>query len=91
MSLAKFIGSDRDLEMRQDANGRQFGEVTIEGSEDICISFLKMLAEDMGATLGLDAGNDMRDLYNDICHTDGEPMYLSDGVYLEPDGELIER
>lgn len=91
VALVKFVGSDRDLEIRQDGVGRPFSEITGKGSEDDCVIFFAMLAEEMGATLSFDAGNDMRDLYSDICHTDGEPMYLSDGIYLEPDGELIER
>jgi hypothetical protein len=91
MALLKLNGSDRDLEIRRDGVGRPFAEITGKGSEDSCISSLGMLAEDMGATLNLDTGNDMRDLHNEICHTNGEPMYLSDGIYLEPDGELIER
>lgn len=34
--------------------------------------------------------NDMREIYVTFCHTDGEPMYLSDGIYLKPNGGLIE-
>ena len=30
--------------------------------------------------------NDLQDLYGDLCHTPGEPVYLSDGIYLYPDG-----
>ena len=91
MALVKLNGSDRDLEIRRDSHGRAFGEITGKGSEDDFVRFFALFAGEMGATLSFDAGNDMRDLYNDICHTDGEPMYLSDGIYLEPDGELIAR
>ncbi|TDL84593.1 hypothetical protein [Meridianimarinicoccus aquatilis] len=91
VALIKSAGSDRDLEIRRDSLGRAFGEITGKGSEDDCVRFFALLAGEMGATLSFNASNDMRDLYNDIFHTDGEAMYLSDGIYLEPDGELIER
>jgi len=91
MALIKLDGSGDALQVRKDEAGRIFGEIRGKGSESDWISFLKILAKDVGAILNLDAGNDMRDLYTDICHTNGEPMYFSDGVYLEADGELIER
>ncbi len=35
--------------------------------------------------------NEMASLYDAITHEDGEPTYLSDGVWLYPDGSMSER
>jgi len=32
----------------------------------------------------------MKELYSSITHEDGEPTYLSDGVWLYPDGTMKE-
>ena len=90
VALTKIYGSNSNFEITEDGNFRPFGETTRRGSKESCINFVTILAKDMGNTLNLDVGNEMRNLYNDICHTDGEPMYLSDGVYLNSDGELFE-
>lgn len=103
-AIVKLCGTDADVEVRQDRNGRLYGEITGEGSEEDCIRCLTLLAEEMSLVLGLnrvdsngrilDRGlvkkdNELRALYDAICHTDGEPAYLYDGVYLEPDGEIV--
>jgi len=35
--------------------------------------------------------NEMKNLYEAITHCDGEATYLSDGVWLYPDGHMEER
>lgn len=37
------------------------------------------------------AGQEMQSIYNEITHCDGEATYLSDGMWLLPDGTLEER
>lgn len=37
------------------------------------------------------ADNEMRDLYANITHLDGEATYLHDGMWLLPDGTMEER
>lgn len=37
------------------------------------------------------ARQEMQSIYNDITHSDGEATYLSDGMWLLPDGALEER
>ena len=32
--------------------------------------------------------NDLIDLYNALCVEDGQPVYLCDGVWLYPDGDV---
>lgn len=105
-ALVQINSSDADVVTRWDWNDRLFAEISGQGSEEDCIRALAVLAEAMGFVLGFGEvetdrrifcgrqtakSNDMRELYDAICHTDGEPVYLSDGVYLEPSGELIER
>ena len=33
-------------------------------------------------------GNDLIDLYNALCVEEGQPVYLCDGVWLYPDGDV---
>lgn len=105
-TIVKVNGSDADMEVRSDGDGRLFGEISGQGSLHDCTHALAVLAEAMGLALGLggksemdrpivngrqaEKTNDMCEIYDAICHMDGEPVYLSDGVYLQPDGELIE-
>ena len=35
--------------------------------------------------------DEMKRIYTDITHCDGEPTYLHDGVWLYPDGSMGER
>lgn len=103
-AVVKVNGCDADVEIRPDGYGRLFGEISGQGSLDDCTRALAVLAEAMGLALGLgeakahrrilngfrvEKHNDMREIYDAIRHTDGEPMYVSDGIYLEPDGGLI--
>jgi hypothetical protein len=88
-------GSAQAVSIDRDRKGRLFGEVTLAGSRDELIEALGQLATEIETLLGreanVDAGyNDLRDMYNDLCHTDGAPVYLSDGLYLGSDGQLFE-
>lgn len=69
----------------------------MSGSQDQLVETLHQLAEEMEPNLSrsLDGVNDnglgeLREIYDDLCHTAGEPVYLSDGVYLDSDGNLFE-
>lgn len=33
----------------------------------------------------------MVDIYSDLCVGDGEDVYLSDGIYMRPNGKIYER
>ena len=105
-ALVQINGSDAGVETRGDRDARSFAEISGQGSAEDFLRYLAELAEAMGLALGLGEAetdgrifdgrraaksNNMCELYDAICHADGEPVYLSDGVYLEPSGELIER
>lgn len=79
-----------------DGKGRPFVQTDYNGSRDELRDMLEALANKMSDHLKLakvpsnDTGySDLRDLYDDLCVVDGEPVYLSDGVYLGPDGKMF--
>ena len=43
---------------------------------------------DEGMQSGEREGNDLIDLYNALCVEEGQPVYLCDGVWLYPDGDV---
>lgn len=90
-------GRPDDVSIEIDGKGRRFGEITLPGSRELLIEALQYLAEEMEPHLGRplehahDSGyGDLRELYDDLCHVEGKPVYLSDGVYLGSDGRLFE-
>lgn len=90
-------GKAQDVSIEVDAKGRQFGEIALAGSRKQLIEALHLLAEQMENHLSrpMDGAHDcdhsdLRRLYDDLYHTEGEPVYLSDGVYLGSDGRLFE-
>lgn len=96
-SVSNLGGQGQDVSIDIDGKGRQFGEVALSGSRDVLIEALGELAKEMELHLGRcrrstrDVGyNDLRNLYDDLCVVEGEPVYLSDGVYLDADGHLFE-
>lgn len=95
--LQELGGKAQDVSIEVDGKGRQFGEIALAGSREQLIEALHLLAEQMENHLcrpmdgAHDGGcSDLRGLYDDLCHTDGEPVYLSDGMYLGSDGRLFE-
>ena len=85
------------VSIKEDREGRRFGEFTFSGPPDESIGLFQWLAEEIERHLfelpddADDSGySDLRDLYDDLCHIEGEPVYLSDGVYLGSDGRLFE-
>ena len=90
-------GRAQDVSIEVDGKGRRFGEIILPGSREQLIEAIHRLAEEMERHLSRplddahDSGySDLRELYDDLCHTVGEPVYLSDGVYLGSDGSLFE-
>lgn len=90
-------GRALDVSIEVDGKGRPFGEIVLLGSPDELINALRDLAQEMELYLGQPSEsrhntgyNDLRDLYNDLYVLEGEPVYLSDGVYLESNGHLFE-
>lgn len=90
-------GKDVELCIDIDGKGRPFAQVRLPGSRELLLEAFTLLAEEMGAYLAepkhhspFTASGDLSDLYDDLCITEGEPVYLSDGVYLGPDGHLIQ-
>ena len=90
-------GKAQDVSIEVDGKGRQFGEIALAGSREQLIEAFRRLAEQMEDHLCRpadcahdSASSDLRRLYVDLCHTEGEPVYLSDGVYLGSDGHLFE-
>lgn len=97
LSVRNLGGRAQDVSIEADGKGRLFGEITLPGSREQLIEALHRLAEEMERNLSRpldDAHNsgfgDLRELYDDLCHAVGEPVYLSDGVYLGSDGGLFE-
>lgn len=97
LSVRNLGGRTQDVSIEVDGKGRLFGEVTLPGSRDHLVEALHQLAEEMERNLSRpldDAHNsgfsDLRELYDNLCHAVGEPVYLSDGVYLGSDGSLFE-
>lgn len=79
-----------------DGKGRRFAEIYLPGTRDQLSEALILLADEMALYLGRPvevvhaAGyNDLRNLYEDLCITEGVPVYLSDDVYLGSDGRLL--
>lgn len=94
LSVQNLGGSAQAVSTDRDGKGRCFGEVVLTGARDQLIGALGALAEEMEKHLGkrINRANDCSDLlglYDDLCYTDGQPVYLSDGVYLTNDGRLI--
>ena len=96
-SVQDLGGKAQDVSIDVDGKGRQFGEIALAGSREQLIEALHLLAEQMEKHLcrpmdgAHDSGySDLRGLYDDLCHADGEPVYLSDGVYLGSDARLFE-
>lgn len=97
VGIRSLAGSEVDLCVDRDGKGRRFAEITLPGTRDQFIEVLPLLAEEMARyldqrkenahTIGC---NELRDLYDDLCIFDGEPIYLSDGVSLGSDGQLLE-
>lgn len=90
-------GRPDDVSIEIDGKGRRFGEITMQGSREFLIEALQHLAQVMAPHLGRrlehahDSGyGNLRELYDDLCYAEGEPVYLSDGVYLGSDGRLFE-
>lgn len=90
-------GGAQDVSIEIDGKGRRFGEITLPGAREQLIEAFHRLAEEMERHLDrpLDGAcdckySDLRELYDDLCHSLGEPVYLSDGVYLGLDGRLFE-
>lgn len=88
-------GRAQYVDEETDGKGRRFVRTDYDGTRKKLLGIFEAIAEEMVVELGLassssaEAGySDMRDLYDDLCHTEGEPVYLSDGVYLYPDGSL---
>ncbi|AVN34499.1 TPA: hypothetical protein SML71_000975 [Serratia marcescens] len=40
---------------------------------------------------GISTNTGMVDIYSDLCVEDGEDVYLSDGMYMRPNGTIYER
>jgi hypothetical protein len=96
-AVQKLGGRAEDVTIKVDRKGRWFGEITEPGTRDQFIRALHLLAEQMEDLLGRpseivrDGGySDLRDLHRDLCVVEGEPIYLSDGVYLGSDGRMFE-
>ena len=97
IGIQNLVGSPVDLCIDIDGKGRRFAEISLQGKRDQFIQVLLLLAEEMarhieqrrgdGQTIGQ---SDLRGLYDDLCISEGEPVYLSDGVYLGSDGRLFE-
>lgn len=88
-------GRSEDVVTDRDGKGRCFASINLAGNREDLLDAFKQLAEQIEKILdrkiNRDTGyNDMRDLYNDLCHTVGEPVYLSDGVYLGSEGHMFE-
>ena len=95
--VENLVGRAQDVSIEVDGKGRLFGEITLPGLRDQLVEALHQLAEEMERHLGRPVNDahdsrysDLHDLYDDLRHTIGEPVYLSDGVYLGPDGHLFE-
>jgi hypothetical protein len=87
LSTPNLGGRAQDVSIEIDGKGRRFGEITLQGSQDELIEVLRAIAEEMHIRLGRSSENA---LYDDLCVVEGEPVYLSDGVNLDPDGRLFE-
>ena len=90
-------GKAQDVSIEVDGKGRQFGEIALTGSREQLIEAFHLLAEQMEYHLcrpmdGTHEGgySDLRELYDDLCHTDGVPVYLSDSMYLGSNGRLFQ-
>ena len=97
VGIQNLAGSEVNLCVDIDGKGRRFAEVSLPGTRDQLIQVLPLLAEEMARYLDQRVENgktisysDLRDLYDDLCISEGEPVYLSDGVYLGSDGRLFE-
>lgn len=94
MDIAKTAAKDCNLNQvtRKDYAKRDY--IEIEACEYISDAyryaerFVKIL---LGKGHYRSAENDMEDLYHDLCVDDGEPVYISDGMWLYPDGSMGER
>ncbi len=89
-------GIAQDVNIEIDGKGRPFGEIALAGSREQLIEALHQLTEQMEDHLGrlLDDAHDrgctdLLGLYGDLCICEGEPVYLSDGVFLGSDGRLF--
>lgn len=92
-SVLKLGGSADAVALCYDEqSSRKFGECTGEGSIDDLQTALTDLTEEMAMKLGLlpSSRDEMQALYSDLCIGDGIPVYLSDGGYLDADGNLFE-
>lgn len=97
IGIRGLVGSEVKLCVDRDGKWRRFAEITLPGTRDQFIEVLPLLADEMARHLDQRTENDrttrcndLRDLYDDLSISEGEAIYLSDGVSLGSDGQLFE-
>ncbi len=83
--------------LQTDWQGRSYisiGFCTEEGAkeliEDFFKAFMKVSSDVQGLTTNSEE-DDLTSIYNNLCVTEGEDVYLSDGLWLTESGNLIEK
>lgn len=97
LAVQKLGGRAEDVRIEIDKKGRRFGEITGRGTREELIEVIRQLAEEMEPILRRPSESthhcecrDMRAIHHELCGLDGEPVYLSDGMYLDSDGRIFE-
>jgi len=97
LAVKNLGGREQDVSIEIDSKGRRFGEITLQGSQDELIEALRELAKEIQTHLGRSSErnrnigySELHNLYDDLSALEGEPVYLSDGMYLDADGRLFE-
>jgi hypothetical protein len=94
MEIAKTVANYCDLDqgLKEDCKGRNYIEVQacqyISDAYRYAEKFVEIL---LSKGHHRSVHNEMKYLYDDLCFDDGEPVYLSDGMWLYPDGSMSER
>ena len=58
--------------------------------EDFFKAFMNVSSDVQGLTTNSEE-DDLTSIYNNLCVTEGEDVYLSDGLWLTESGNLIEK
>lgn len=90
-------GRANDVTIELDQKRRLFGEISGQGTREELTEALRRLAEQVEHVLSRSYDNlcdcgyvDMREVYQELCVLEGDPVYLSDGVYLNRDGRTFQ-
>lgn len=93
LAATRSVLSERDEEWseKEDWKGRPYVEAAFPAGADVLHMVHTVLLSLGFEDIGVSALRELKEIYNEFAIEDGEDTYLSDGMWMTPDGRMVEK